>query len=308
MPIPDFQSIMLPLLQYAADGVEHTNRDTIEQLAERFGLSEDDRKEMLPSGKQRVFDNRVAWARAHLKMANLIENPRRGVFRITLRGKEVVDQNPGKVDLRFLRRFPEYAELREERKRKRQSPKPANSNDAAGSGESKTPEEQLEEAHAQLRESLSYELLEQLKSSTPAFFERVVVDVLVRMGYGGSLQDAGRAIGRSNDEGVDGIIKEDRLGLDIIYIQAKRWENTVSRPEIQKFSGALQGKRARKGVFITTANFSQSALEYAESIENKIILIDGHQLAQHMIDLGVGVSTEAVYEVKKLDFDYFSDE
>lgn len=308
MPIPDFQSIMLPLLQYAADGTEHTNREAVEQLARDPRLSEDVRREMLPSGQQRVFDNRVAWARAHLKMAKLIDNPRRGVFQITPRGKEIVEKQPSEINLRFLRQFPEYAELREERKRKRQAKKAAGGDDAGEGVESATPEEQLEEAYSQLRESLAHELLEQLKSSSPAFFEQVVVDVLVRMGYGGSLQDAGKAIGRSNDEGIDGIIKEDRLGLDIIYLQAKRWDNTVSRPEIQKFSGALQGKRARKGVFITTSNFSQSAFEYADSIENKIILIDGYQLAQHMIDLGVGVSTEAVYEVKKIDLDYFAGE
>jgi len=308
MPIPDFQSIMLPLLQYAADGSEHTNREAVEQIARDLHLSEDERKEMLPSGQQRVFDNRVAWARAHLKMAHLIENPRRGVFQITPRGKEVIEQNPAEINLRFLRQFPEYAERREERKRRRQAKNAAGADDAEEGVESTTPEEQLESAYSQLREGLAHELLEQLKSSSPAFFEQVVVDVLVRMGYGGSLQDAGKAIGRSNDEGIDGIIKEDRLGLDIIYLQAKRWDNTVSRPEIQKVSGALQGKRARKGVFITTSNFSSSALEYADSIENKIILVDGYQLAQYMIDLGVGVSTEAVYEVKKVDFDYFADE
>src|SRR5690554_4170883 len=298
---------MLPLHQYASDGAEHTNRETVEELSRQLNLSDAERKEMLPSGQQRVFDNRVAWARAHLNMANLLENPRRGVFRITSRGKEVVERQPPEVNLRFLRQFPEYVELHDERKRKRQAKKMA-SDDSSDNGESITPEEQLEEAYSQLRESLIYELLEQLKSSSPAFFEQVVVDVLVRMGYGGSLQDAGKAIGRSNDEGIDGIIKEDRLGLDIIYLQAKRWENTVSRPEIQKFSGALQGKRARKGVFITTSNFSQSALEYAEAIENKIILIDGYQLAQYMIDFGVGVSTEAAYEVKKIDLDYFTDD
>jgi restriction system protein len=308
MPVPDFQSIMLPLLRYAADGAEHTNRETVEQLARELGLPEDERKEMLPSGRQRVLDSRVAWARAHLKMANLIENPRRGVFHITARGREVLEQRPAEINLRFLRQFPEYAERREERKRRYQEKKSAGSDETIGPVESKTPKEQLEEAYSQLRESLAHELLEQLKSSRPTFFEQVVVDVLVRMGYGGSLQDAGKAIGRSNDEGIDGIVKEDRLGLEIIYLQAKRWDNTVSRPEIQKFSGALQGKRARKGVFITTSNFSQSALEYADSIENKIVLIDGYQLAEYMIDLGVGVSTEAAYEVKKLDLDYFTDE
>lgn len=308
MTIPDFQSIMLPLLQFVSDGAEYTNREAVEALGKTFGLAEEDRKKMLPSGQQRVFDNRVAWARAHLKMANLITNARRGVFKITPQGQAVVGQKPSEINIRFLRRFPEYEKLRETRKQNRKAKRPTSSGDAIDSNhESATPEEQLEEAYAQLRESLAHELLEQMKSSSPEFFEQVVVDVLVRMGYGGSLQDAGQAIGKSNDEGIDGIIKEDRLGLDIIYIQAKRWENTVSRPEIQKFSGALQGKRARKGVFITTSNFSESALTYANSIENKIILIDGEQLAQYMIELGVGVSTESTYTVKTIDSDYFVD-
>ena len=297
MPIPDFQSVMLPLLKYCNDGKDHTNIEALDALAKDFNLSEDERKQLLPSGQQRVFDNRVAWARAHMKMAGLLENARRGIFHITTRGKEVLSQNLTGLNLHFLRQYPEYQEARE---------KPKDSLPLKEE-EIQTPEEQIEQAYELLRENLSSELLFQLKTASPAFFEKVVVDVLVKMGYGGSLKDAGKAIGRSGDEGIDGIINEDRLGLDSIYIQAKKWDGTISRPEIQKFAGALQGKRARKGVFITTSDFSAGAKEFVSNIESKIILIDGKQLTNLMIEYGVGVSNEAVYELKKLDSDFFTD-
>ncbi|MFH1951589.1 MAG: restriction endonuclease [Pseudomonadota bacterium] len=301
MAIPDFQSIMLPLLKFCADGAEHTNREGIDALAQEFSLTEEEQKQLLPSGQQCVFDNRVGWARTHMKMAKLLENTSRGVFRITNRGKQILDQSPTEINLRLLREFPEYLAARDKHKR---TEKAVSGDDKE---ETQTPEEQLEEAYETLRDNLASEIITQLKDASPIFFEKVVVEVLVKMGYGGSRKDAGQAIGRSGDEGIDGIIKEDRLGLDIIYIQAKKWENTVSRPEIQKFAGALQGKRARKGIFITTSDFSKSALEYASAIENKIILIDGQQLAQLMIDFNVGVATEATYELKRLDSDYFTE-
>ena len=287
---------MLPLLKYCNDGKDHTNIEALDALAKDFNLSEDERKQLLPSGQQRVFDNRVAWARAHMKMAGLLENARRGIFHITTRGKEVLSQNLTGLNLHFLRQYPEYQEARE---------KPKDSLPLKEE-EIHTPEEQIEQAYELLRENLSSELLFQLKTASPAFFEKVVVDVLVKMGYGGSLKDAGKAIGRSGDEGIDGIINEDRLGLDSIYIQAKKWDGTISRPEIQKFAGALQGKRARKGVFITTSDFSAGAKEFVSNIESKIILIDGKQLTNLMIEYGVGVSNEAVYELKKLDSDFFT--
>jgi restriction system protein len=302
MAIPDFQSIMLPLLKFCSDGKEHTNREALDALAMEFNLSEDEQKELLPSGQQCVIDNRVAWARAHMKMAGLVENTRRGVFRITTRGQEVLEKKPTEINLRYLREFPEYIEARDKHKDNRQQ-ETSKSDDQ----EIQTPAERLEEAYQTIRENLVSEILAQMKTSSPIFFEKVVVEVLVKMGYGGSRKDAGQAIGRSGDEGIDGIIKEDRLGLDIIYIQAKRWENSVSRPEIQKFAGALQGKRARKGIFITTSEFSKGSHEYVSAIDSKIILIDGKQLAQLMIDFGVGVSTDAVYELKRLDSDYFTD-
>lgn len=303
MAIPDFQSIMLPLLKICADGQEHTNREAIDTLAQNFGLSEEEQKQLLPSGQQCVFDNRVAWARAHMKMAGLVENTRRGIFRITQRGSKLLEKSPSEINLRILREFPEYLEARD----RTQTSQAGDASTATDEQESKTPAERLEEAYEMLRKNLADELLSQLKSSSPSFFEKIVVEVLVKMGYGGSRKDAGQAIGRSGDEGIDGIIKEDRLGLDIIYIQAKRWENTVTRPEIQKFAGALQGKRARKGIFITTSDFSQNSHEYVSAIESKIILIDGQQLSQLMIDFGVGVATDAIYELKRLDSDYFTE-
>jgi restriction system protein len=272
MTIPDFQSLMLPLLRFYADGKEHANRESTDYLADKLSITPEERKELLPSGRAPVLDNRIAWARTHLKAANLLENTRRGAFRISDRGKEILRSKPEKINMNFLMQFPEYAERRETHRRnyeKRHVLAPENVSEPKT-----TPEEQIEEAYENLRNNLADEILSQLRGSSSSFFERVVVEVLVKMGYGGSLKDAGQAIGKSGDEGIDGIINEYRLGLDIIYIQAKKWEGSVSRPEIQKFAGALQGKRARKGIFITTSDFSQSAREYVSAIDSKIILID----------------------------------
>lgn len=302
MPIPDYQSCMLPLLEFLADKNEHSLREAIDYLAVKFELTEDELKQLLPSGQQPIFDNRVAWAKTYMKQAVLLEPTRRGYFRITPRGLEVLRQKPEKINVKFLEQYKEFKEFRQ-RKRKPQNERKENKDEI-----DKTPAEALEAAYENLRENLAKELLQQIKRCPPSLFEKIVVELLVKMGYGGSRKDAGQAIGKSGDEGIDGIIKEDRLGLDIIYIQAKRWENTVSRPEIQKFAGALQGQRARKGIFITTSNFSKEAIEYVSKIDTKIILIDGDQLAQYMIDNDVGVSPVSKYEVKKLDLDYFTDE
>jgi len=299
MAVPDYQSIMLPLLQLAGDGKDHTLREAIDGLAKQFGLTEEERRELLPSGQQAVFDNRVGWARTYMKKAGLLESPRRGYLKITTRGQEVLSSNPLKIDVGFLRQFPEFVEFQTVKKDRFEGFE-------LEPGE--TPEEVLENAFQGIRHGLASDLLQQIKSSPPRLFEKIVVELLVGMGYGGSLKDAGKAIGKSGDEGIDGIIKEDRLGLDIIYIQAKRWANTISRPEIQKFAGALQGQRARKGIFITTSDFSKEAREYAARIETKIVLIDGGELAQHMIDHNIGVTTVASYEVKRVDSDYFAEE
>lgn len=301
MSIPDYQTLMLPLLKLLVDKQEHSLRETIEALAEEFGLTEPERKELLPSGQQPVFDNRVGWARTYMKKAGLLETTRRGYFRITDRGLEVLKQNPPIINDAFLMQFPEFVKF----KNKRDKPfKQTDQNELI----QKTPKELLEYGYQSIRDNLAQELLNQVKNSSPDFFEKLVVELLVKMGYGGSIKDAGEAIGKSGDEGIDGIIKEDRLGLDIIYIQAKRWNSSVGRDEIQKFVGALEGKRARKGVFITTSTFTDKAIKYVQQINTKVILIDGESLAQYMIDFDVGVSRESVYEVKKIDTDYFSDD
>ncbi|MBI4384472.1 MAG: restriction endonuclease [Nitrospinae bacterium] len=308
MAIPDFQTIMLPLLQFLGDEKEHSLREIIDALALYFKLSEEEKNELLPSGNQSRFANRVSWARSYLGQSGLLENIRRGVFKITERGIEVLKQSPPLIDRKFLERFPEYVEFQKrESKSKTESLMPS-SNTVQQGTQQETPIEALESGYLILRENLARELLDKIKKCSPSFFERLVVDLLVKMGYGGSVRDAGSAIGGRGDEGIDGVIKEDRLGLDMIYLQAKRWEATVGRPEIQKFAGALQGQRAKKGVFITTSDFSRDALEFAKNIDSKIVLIDGEKLAQLMIDFNLGVSNVAVYEVKKIDSDYFEEE
>jgi restriction system protein len=306
MAIPDYQSCMLPLLRFASDGKEHQLKDAAKELAVGFALSPEEISEFLPSGQQPVFINRVGWARTYLKKAGLLRNPRRGYFQITERGLATVRENPPEVNVRYLERFPEFLEFRMSRREDTAEGILEQSEPEIPT--TQTPHEALEAAYERLHSELASEILQSLKSSDPALFEKIVVELLVSMGYGGSRRDAGRAIGRSRDEGIDGIIKEDHLGLDSIYIQAKRWESTVGRPDIQKFAGALQGQRARKGIFITTSDFSKEANEYVSLIDSKIVLIDGKSLAQMMIDFGVGVTKVAVYEVKKIDSDYFADE
>ena len=304
MAIPDFQSLMLPLLRLAADGQEHRFRDAVETLAEEFSLSPQERTELLPSGGAPLFTNRVGWANSYLKQSRLLEAPRRGLFRITQRGQDLLAENPKQINIGLLERYPEFLAWRN--KRRSRTPKPTQQPETPS--EAETPEDALASAYQQLRAELESEILDQVAGASPAFFEQLVVDLLVKMGYGGSRQDAGRAVGRSGDGGIDGIINEDRLGLDVIYIQAKRWESTVGRPEIQKFAGALQGHRARKGVFITTSGFSREAVDYASQIDTRITLVDGERLSRLMLDHNVGVTTVGTFEVKKIDSDYFSEE
>jgi restriction system protein len=300
MAIPDFQTLMLPLLKFAADRQEHSTSDTIDALALEFRLTDEERKELLPSGRQSRFDNRVGWARTYLKKAALLEGAGRGKFRITARGLKVVKDNPPRIDMKFLERFQEYVEFRN---LSRQEEELTENVEKA----SQTPEEVLELSYQNLRRDLAQELLERIMGCSSRFFERLVVDLLVAMGYGGSRKDAGEAVGQSGDGGIDGIIKEDRLGLDVVYIQAKKWEGTVGRPVVQTFAGSLEGQRARKGILITTSQFSREARDYVERIEKKIVLIDGQQLAQLMIDHNVGVAEVETYTVKRVDLDYFGD-
>ena len=300
MAIPDYQTCMLPFLQFISDGVEHTLRDAEDDLAAHFHLSPTERAELLPSGQQGIFKNRVGWARTYLKKAALLESPKRGIFRITDRGLKVLQSKPPKIDVKFLEQFPEFIEFRD-------AAKTDGHTIEAEPQVKTTPEESIELAHQGLREQLAAEILSRVLGCSPTFFEQLVVELLVKMGYGGSRRDAGERIGQTGDGGIDGIIKEDRLGLDTIFIQAKRWQGTVGRPEIQKFVGALQGQRARKGVFMTTSNYSAEAVDYASRIDTKVVLIDGKQLADLMIDFDVGVAPAATYVVKRIDSDYFEE-
>ncbi|MGC9222742.1 MAG: restriction endonuclease [Terracidiphilus sp.] len=305
MPIPDYQTLMLPLLKIASDGVVHSKRDTLPELASRFGLSEEEQKTLLPSGKQRIFDNRVGWAQSYLKKALLIESVQRGQFRITDRGKQVLAGKPERVDNALLSKFPEYVEF----KRRARQEQVEENDSVAVSSDAETPDDLMATGYLNHRRQVEGDVLERIKSCSPEFFERLVVKLLTTMGYGGSLADAGKAIGKSGDGGIDGVIKEDRLGLEQIFIQAKRWNtDNVGRPEIQRFVGALHGKRARKGIFLTTSTFTKDAYDYANSLETKVILIDGQELAKFMFDYEVGVSTESTYAIKRIDNDFFEDE
>jgi len=303
MPIPDFQTIILPLLQIFADEREHANHEYPDRLAKHFGLTDQELNELIPSGKQTTFNNRIGWARTYLSKSGLLEMTRRSYYKITERGKQVLKSNPARIDMKYLKQFPEYIEFKERESGRRRR-------GGGGTPEEpteKTPEETLEDAFQEIRDTLAQDLLALVKQSSPAFFERLVVELLVNMGYGGSRQDAARAVGQSGDEGIDGIIDEDRLGLDAVYIQAKRWESSVGRPEIQKFVGALMGKKARKGIFITTSSFSQEALNYVSNIDYRVVLIDGKRLAEYMIDFDVGVTGSTTYQLKRMDMDYFTD-
>ena len=304
MAIPDYQTCMLPLLSFAGDDAEHQLKEAVQYFAQKFNLTNDEVNEFLPSGQQPVLINRIGWARTYLKKAGLLATPRRGYFQITARGHGVLKEKPQGINVKYLERFPEFLEFRTTKREADGTVDVVVSPDIAPG---QTPHEALENAYERLRAELANEISQLLSTSDPSQFEIIVVELLVRMGYGGSRKDAGKAIGKSGDEGIDGIIKEDHLGLDNVYIQAKRWEATVGRPEIQKFAGALQGQRARKGIFITTSEFSREAQEYVSRIESKIVLIDGKMLARLMIDFGVGVTSIASYEIKKIDSDYFSD-
>ncbi|MCH7501495.1 MAG: restriction endonuclease [Nitrospinae bacterium] len=303
MAVPDFQTMMLPLLQFYGDEQEHTTKGTREHLAKFFQLTEEDIRGRLPSGTQTRLANRANWARYYLRRAGLLNFPARSLAKITDRGKEVLKENPPEINISYLDKFPEFVEFRTKKNEKGEKPAPSSGSDT----EQIPPLEAVENGYQTLREELAQELLDNVKNNTPGFFEKLVVELLVNMGYGGSIQDAGVAIGRSGDEGIDGVIKEDHLGLDVIYIQAKKWDSSVGRPEIQKFAGALQGKRAKKGVFITTSSFSREAVGFAKNIENKIVLVDGDKLAKLMIDFDIGVSPLNNYQIKKIDQDYFEE-
>jgi len=299
MAIPPYQAFFEPVLRIASDGKEHTAGEVIEFVAKEMRLSEQDRKTLLPSGKQRVIDNRVAWSITYLAKALLLERTRRGMFAITERGRELLESHPGKIDRKSLLQFPEFRAF-------------AVSTATAQSGasrddddEQQTPQDRLASSYQLMRSQLVQEVLEKTLKCSPRFFEEVVVDVMLALGYGGNRKDAGQAVGKSGDGGIDGIIKEDKLGLDVIYLQAKRWENPVGEPELHKFAGSLDKKKARRGIFITTSRFTEAAMDFVRQIEKKIVLIDGETLAEMMIDHNVGVAEIETYAVKRLDSDYF---
>lgn len=305
MGIPAYSDLMLPLLQFAGDGREHHISEAFDPIADYLGLSYEERNEFLPNANQSVFNYRLHWANTYLKKAGLLRSVSRGVFQITERGLDVLKMNPISIDRAFLLRFPEFEDFATNRSR---SNKGQVEVAPSYSDSEQTPKELIHSVYQGLREELAEDLVEIILASSPAFFEKLVVDLLLAMGYGGSLENAGKTIGRSGDGGLDGYIQEDKLGLDTIYIQAKRWatDHVVGRPALQAFVGSLLGAGATKGVFITTSRFSKEASDYVRNIQNlKVILLDGQQLTQLMIEHNVGVGVEATYVVKKVDRDYF---
>lgn len=300
MVILNHEACMLQLLRLAADGQVHRFSEAVDTLADQFSLSAEERRELLPSGKATRIYSRVQWACVYLVQAGLLARPKRGYFTITDRGREVLNQDPPELTADYLMRFEEFRDFKNRRS-------PDTPSEAIAPSREQTPDEVLESAYEQMRADLAKELLVQVQSCSPRFFERLVVDLLVAMGYGGSRVDAGQAIGQSGDGGVDGIIKEDKLGLDVVYIQAKRWEAPVGRPAVQAFAGSLEGLRARKGVLITTSGFTRDARDYVERIEKKIVLIDGERLAKLMMDHGQGVNETARYVIQRIDSDYFEE-
>lgn len=303
--VPTFQELMHPFLAIMADGQERSISEIHDLVIDRIGLSQEDSEELLPSGNQTIFRNRLGWARTYMFKAGLLERPRRAHYRITQRGLEVIRSGIEEINLDLLSEFREFVEFY--RPEENQN---TNTNTALGKTKEavQTPEEVLESAYKEIHEQLSTELLEVILRCSPAFFERLVIDVITAMGYGGSRKDAGEALGKTGDGGIDGIIKEDRLGLDVIYVQAKRWENSVPVREVRDFAGALLSKKAKKGIFIATSSFPASAYDFVKSIEPKIVLIDGSALASLMIENKVGVSPVSHYTVSRLDSDYFSEE
>ncbi|MBT2572337.1 restriction endonuclease [Planococcus sp. ISL-110] len=302
MAIPGFQEFMYPFLKMMEDGKEHSISEAYSRLADELGVTDEEREELLPSGKQRILHNRIGWTRTYLNKAGLLKTVRRGNYVITERGKQLLmDPNVEKIDNAFLLQFKEFRIFKNIGVVQPNPIQPPINGDI-------TPLEEIEKNYQILKEEAKENLLDKVKNGSPLFFERLVVELLVAMGYGGSITDAGQAIGRSGDEGIDGIIKEDVLGLDMIYLQAKRWENTVTRPEIQKFAGSLEGQRARKGVFITTSNFSDGAKGFVQMIDKKIILIDGDALTEYMFTYNIGVGHEETFIIKKVDEDYFGEE
>jgi restriction system protein len=305
MAIPKYDEMMLPMLRLLADGVEHSQRELADKIAEQFKLTAEERAAMLPKVRATYLRHRVGWAGFGLRRAGLADNPHNGTLQITDDGRKFLESNPARLRAIDLKAFPAYAAFLEKTKSDGEAPAPKVR--ASDSLEQETPEERMGSAFSELNATLVTELLSRLAKIDPFRFEQVVLDLLVKMGYGGSFKEAAAVTQKTGDEGIDGVINEDRLGLDVIYIQAKRWKSNVGRPEIQSFVGALAGKKASKGVFITTSAFHDHARDYAAGLHQKVILIDGRRLAELMIEHGIGVAEEHAYHVKKIDSDYFDE-
>ncbi len=299
MALPDYQSLFLPVLRVSADGQEHSMAELREHVAVDLKLSPDDLAQKLPSGKQPAFTNRVAWAVVYLSKAQALDRVKRGVFKITKRGQELLALNLPNLTNKNLAAYPEFVAFQ------KGAHTQGGGNEAEKPDKTETPEEQIAGASRLLRDALATDVLEAVRKGSPGFFEGLVIDLLEKMGYGGLVDQPGEVVGGPGDAGIDGMIREDKLGLDVIYVQAKRWANSVGRPQIQAFAGSLEGAKARKGVFITTSTFTQDARTYVKHIEKRIVLIDGRELADLMIDHNVGVSISQTYELKRLDSDYF---
>lgn len=306
MPIPDFQSLMLPLLEALADGQQRAMRDVTASLADRFDLTAEERQQLLPSGQNKLFVNRVAWAKSHMKAAGLIDNPSRGLVRISDEGRKMLAQKPGRITCSLLRKYPSYLDFAGK------AAPATDGGDSSAAGldldERQTPLELLDTSYQALRKATAEELLSRLKACSPGFFEQVVVRLLLTMGYGG-VAGEGLVTGKAGDAGIDGVIKEDKLGLDVVCIQAKRWDNPVGRPIVQGFVGSMDYIRARKGVILTTSQFTRDATDFVDRIEGKkVVLIDGERLAELMIDHDVGVATTKVYELREVSNDFFDED
>jgi len=300
--IPDFQSFMLPLLEFIGKNDEVPVKVIKEGMIKYFNITKEEQEQKTPNGKQFIYYNRIAWAISYLKMAELIYYPQRGIYKISDQGKNVLKNPPDKITIKYLKSFDKFSINRNIGKNKKE-----NIDDKEQEISEKTPDEIFELSYAQIINNLKEQLIQKINECSPYFFEQIVLDLLLKMGYGGSENESGEITQKAADEGIDGIIKEDKLGLDKIYIQAKKWENSVGRPEIQKFVGALQGKRAKKGVFITTSEFSKEAYEYVKNLDIAVILIDGEKLSHYMVENELGISLKHNFKIYSIDNDYFEE-
>ena len=300
MPIPDYQSIMLPLLRFIGDQQAHSLREAVNTLSDQFNLTVQERRALLPNGQQPIFYNRVVWAQTFMHKAGLLAPTSQRHFRITRRGLEVLKRNPAKIDVKFLDQFPEFREFRELRREKAADKK------KVPVELEYTPQQSMERAYQEFRDKTAKEILYYIKGSSLSLFSKILVELLTRMGYAGGRKDFIKTIGKMGNERIGLIIKEDPMGFDLIYIQARIGDKPVNQAEMERFVGSFQKQRARKGIFVTTSSFSREAFEYAIGIPGQIVLIHGDLLAQYMIDYDIGVTTLFTYEIRGADSGYFT--